>query len=138
MSTTNSQFSQTNFSWHLPKSCINLDRILRAGSFFPSHIISICRFKEVDIYCYISSTVKSDWFYNFQVQIILLELKCTACSSASHLCIFVAVSSRVFQVLAGAFVTVGVQVNRAGRSLCQELCPDVLCPLCNFVLRYPL
>lgn len=55
----------------------------------------------------------------------------------SHLCILVAVSSRVFQVLAGAFIAVGVEIDGAGCSLCQELRPNVLCPLCNILLGHP-
>lgn len=46
----------------------------------------------------------------------------------AHLSVLVAVSSGVFEVLAGALVAVGVQVDGAGGSLGQELLPDLLRP----------
>lgn len=57
---------------------------------------------------------------------------------SSYLSVLVAVPPGVFQVLARTFVAVRVQIDGAGRSLGQELCPDVLCPLCHFLLRHPL
>lgn len=62
----------------------------------------------------------------------------SAFSASAHLCVLVAVSSGVFQVLARAFVAVGVQVDGAGRSLSQELCPNVPRPLRNVLLGHPL
>lgn len=46
----------------------------------------------------------------------------------AHLSVLVTVSSGVFEVLAGALVAVGVQVDGAGSSFGQELLPDLLCP----------
>lgn len=46
----------------------------------------------------------------------------------AHLSVLITVSSRVFEVLAGALVAVGVQVDGAGSSFGQELLPDLLCP----------
>lgn len=56
----------------------------------------------------------------------------------AHLCILVAVSPGVFQVLVRAFVAVGVQVDGARCSLSQELCPNVLHPLRHVLLGHPL
>lgn len=46
----------------------------------------------------------------------------------AHLSVLVTVSSGVFEVLAGALVAVGVQVDGAGSALGQELLPDLLRP----------
>lgn len=46
----------------------------------------------------------------------------------AHLSILITVSSGVFEVLAGALVAVGVQVDGAGSSFGQELLPDLLRP----------
>lgn len=46
----------------------------------------------------------------------------------AHLSVLVTVSSGVFEVLAGALVAVGVQVDGAGSSLGQKLLPDLLRP----------
>lgn len=67
--------------------------------------------------------------------LLLLLFPCLVCA---HLGVLIAVSSRVFQVLACAFIAVGVQVDGAGRSLRQELGPNVLCPLCHVLLGHPL
>ena len=46
----------------------------------------------------------------------------------AHLSVLVTVSSGVFEVLAGALVAVGIQVDGAGSSFSQELLPDLLRP----------
>lgn len=56
----------------------------------------------------------------------------------AHLCVLVAVSAGVLQILTCALVAVRVQVDGAGRSLGQELSPDVLHPLCYVLLGHPL
>lgn len=49
----------------------------------------------------------------------------------AHLSVLVTVSPGVFEVLAGALVAVGVQVDGAGSSLSQKLLPDLLRPGCH-------
>lgn len=61
---------------------------------------------------------------------------CIRCPA--HLCVLVAVSAGVLQILTCALVAVRVQVDGAGRSLGQELSPDVLHPLCYVLLGHPL
>lgn len=56
----------------------------------------------------------------------------------THLSILIAVSSRVFEVLTGAFITVRVQVDGARRSLGQKLVPDLLRPGGHVLERPPL
>lgn len=69
---------------------------------------------------------------------LLLHLPCFLRLVFAHLCVLIAVSAGVFQVLARAFEAVGVQVDGAGCSLGQELCPNVLHPLCHVLLGHPL
>lgn len=64
---------------------------------------------------------------------IFLCIRCPA-----HLCVLVAVPAGVLQILARALVAMRVQVDGAGRSLGQELIPDVLHPLCYILLGHPL
>lgn len=56
----------------------------------------------------------------------------------AHLCVLVAVSAGVLQILTCALIAVRVQIDGAGSSLGQELGPDVLHPLCHVLLGHPL
>lgn len=49
-----------------------------------------------------------------------------------HLCILKGVASRIFDILGGFVVALGVHVDGTGRSGGQKLLPDLLNPSWNF------
>ena len=53
---------------------------------------------------------------------------CVCVCVCVHLSILKAVAARVSEVVAGELVATGVQVDGVGRSLLQELSPDLLSP----------